>query len=320
MENKTNDKKTSRSIPWYGIGILFSTFSVIVLLTVFCFSFYQIAFFSKQLQDDMTVLTQRVDAMQSSVASTQQQAAQSNDELKQAMAQLQQAQSGDQNTWRVIDAQYYVKLADAQLQVGNNIPLAIQLLQTADKEVHDINNPKLDSVRKALAEDIASLQGAPQVDYTGLYMRLSAMNEQLAKLPFLTKPVDSNVAQTSNNSEQAWWRRGLQDSWQTLQKIVVIRYHAAGKPPLVTPDQQDFLQQNLHSVLEKAMWAVLNKNNEIYHASLQQAANWIGQYYVKDSALTESVLSNLNQLQQLDIHPTVPRVTASLQAFHDYFL
>lgn len=114
-------------------------------------------------------------------------------------------------------------------------------------------------------------------------------------------------------------KKGLIETWQGLQKIVVVRYHSAGVPPLVTPDQQTFIRQNIHAMYAQAMWAVLNKKNDIYQASLQQASQWIQQYFAADAQSTQNQVKSINELKQIDINPTLPKITASEQAFHDYF-
>jgi uroporphyrinogen-III synthase len=317
MENKMNEKKVAR-IPWAGLGVLCTTFAVIVLITAFCFSFYKIAILGKKLENAQVQLHAQVESMKTDVDSLQQNAQQSMNSVQQALTELRQIENSGKDTWRVREAGYYVELANANLQFENNIPLAIQLLQTADHQVQTINDPKLDVLRKVLADDIANLQSVPQVDYKGIYLRLAALDAQVDKLPMLLKPAENTVNSTTTNNNQAWWRRGLEESWQTLQKIVVVRYRATGAPPLVTPEQQDFLMQNIHGMLQRAMWAVINKNADIYHSSLQQAIDWMHQYFMANSALTESMQTNLVQLQQIDIHPTTPKIIASVQAFHDY--
>jgi uroporphyrin-III C-methyltransferase len=316
MENKTEN--TSRRFSWSGLSILFSGIAFIVLCVAFYMAFYRIAFLGKQLQHDIMAAQQRADVIQSSINSVRQDTKQSLDAMTQSITELRQSINSDNNTWHILEAQYYVKLADAKLKFESNISAAIQLLQAADKEIHSLNDPRLDTVRKTLATDIVNLQAAPQIDYTGLYMRLYALDQELNKLPMVIRSVNNNVVSTSVINHEPWWKRGLQQSWQMLQKIVVIRYHASGAPPFITPDQQDFLLQNCHAMFEKAMWAVLSKQTAIYHASLQQIANWVSRYFTADASATKSMLDNIGELQQIDVHPVVSGVTASLQAFNDY--
>lgn len=323
MENKrdaqvnkpVSSPHAKKQFPWASIGIVFSTFAVIVLIAVFLVSFYKISYLGKQLQNNLFTLQQRMDAQQASLETFRQDTQQATESLKQAIADVRQAQSVDKNAWRITEAQYYVKLASTNLLIENNVPIAIQLLQTADKEIQNINDPKYDALRKALADDIVSLQNVPHVDYTGIYMRLSALNSQVDKLPMIVRQAEKSLASSDSVPSEVWWKRGLSETWQTLQKIIVIRYHQEGVPPLTTPNQQDFLLQNVHAAFEKAMWAVLNKNPDIYHASLQQVSQWINKYFVDNDPVTQNMVSNLNQLQQIDVNPATPKITASLQAF-----
>lgn len=320
MDNKNGQQtQTKRHLPWSGISIFVITFSVLILITVFSFSFYKISYFGKALQIAVSDLKQHEALLQTQVDNSAQQFQQTTDALKQTVDEIRQSQSGDRNAWKVIEAQYYVNLADTNLQFENNVSIAIQLLQVADNQLRDINDPKLDLMRKALADDVARLQTVPAIDYTGLYLQLSALNDQVDKLPLLTKPVASSTDQSSGSENAVWWKRGLQESWLALQKIVVVRYHAAGTPPLVTPDEQNFLYQNLHAMFQQAMWAVLNKNPNVYRESVHQISQWIETYFVKESSTTQAMLNHLTQLDSVNLRPTVPPITASVQAFHDYF-
>lgn len=224
----------------------------------------------------------------------------------------------NQDDWEILKAKFLVQMANDKLQYENNISQAILLLQTADEQMRALNNDRLLPLRKALANDIASLQAVPQVDVAGLYMRLSALNDQINRLPLPNKPAQSATVQPGNNENLPWWQRGLQETWQALQKIVVIRYNENGKPPLIMPEQQDFLYQNLHAVIEKAMWGLLHQQQEIYQASLQQAINWIKQYFVNNAQVTQSVVNGLTELQKVDVHPAAPKLSESLQAFQNY--
>lgn len=326
MENKSNDKKitpvpspsNSDRYSWSSIGLAFSTFAVIVLIVVFSFSFYKVSILGKQMQLNESALQQRVADIQMNMDGMHQELQQSNETMKQTINEIHQTQNSDKNSWRVLEAQYYVKLAAANLEYQNNLSLAVQLLQTADKELQALNDPKFDGLRKAIADDLASLQTVQQVDYTGIYLRLSALDGQVNNLPFMISHTESVVPVDQTALDTSWWKHGLNETWKALQKIVVVRYHSAGVPPLVTPDQQDFIRQNLHAMFEQAMWAVLNKKPEVYRASLQQTAQWIQQYFVADASVTQAELSGVNQLLQIDIKPSIPKITASLQAFHDY--
>jgi uncharacterized protein HemX/uroporphyrinogen-III synthase len=233
---------------------------------------------------------------------------------------LQQTQTGfNRNEWRILEAEFLVKLANDKLQFDNNASQAIRLLQAADGEIRSLNDADLLPLRKALADDIASLQGAAKLDVSGIYLQLSALNEQVSKLPLVSNPtINVNESQAAEAS-LPWWKRGLNQAWSSLKQIVIVRYHQSGKPPLVLPEQQDYLYMNLHSAIEKAMWGLLHQQSEVYKTSLDQAEHWIKEYFVLDAPGTQGALKTLTELQAINVKPEMPTLSASLRAFQDYF-
>mgnify|MGYP002336342336 CR=1 FL=1 len=205
------------------------------------------------------------------------------------------------------------------MQFENNTITAISLLQRADGEMRNLSDSRLSDVRQALASDISMLQAVQQVDTVGIYARLNALNEQVTKLPLPAKPEINIAQQNKNNDALPWWKRGLQQTAASLQKIVVVRYNPNGALPLLTPEQQGFLYLNLQAVLEKSMWGLLHKQPDIYRSSLQQASDWTKKYFVQDSPITQAVINEIDSLQQVDVHPVIPKTLVSIAAFANYF-
>jgi uncharacterized protein HemX len=63
--------------------------------------------------------------------------------LENSVAALQGASAGARDTWLLAEAEYYLQLATAQLQLGNNPPLAMLALGMADERVVQMANPAL---------------------------------------------------------------------------------------------------------------------------------------------------------------------------------
>ena len=81
---------------------------------------------------------------------------------------------------------------------------------------------------------------------------------------------------------------------------------------------QNFLYQNLHSMVEKIMWATLHQQPRIYQASLTQLTEWVQRYFVQDADVTRAMLADLNQLQKINIAPLLPNLDDALHAFAIY--
>lgn len=318
-ETAPQEQKVSPRTSWSNIGILFSTLAIFILLIIF----FGTTFYYLRILKNVNTSHINTTQLEKTVDGLQQQVLQLSEELKsksEIINTLQQTQSNNNRAeWRVLEAEFLTKMANDKLQLENAIPQAISLLQSADQEIRNLNDAKYLPIRKALAADIANLQATPQVDIPGIYMRLAAANEQISKLPLPNKPAQNLAAQTNATESLPWWKRGLQQTWQALQQIVVVRYNPKGTPPLALPEQQDFLFLNLHAELEKAQWGLLHQQPEVYRASLAQTINWIKLYFVQDAPLTQSLLTNLTELQALDIHPAMPKITDSMKAFQEYF-
>ncbi len=332
-ENEMEQEKiapTARPFFWGNIGILFSGLATAVLIVSMGLASYGLLAVNGSFADRLAQLSNGFTQSQNTVADAQKTATdvqqtmqQMSAELKtqaQAIADLQKSQHSNKNEFLAAEARYLIKLANDTVQYDNNTSVAIKLLQSADQDVAKLSDPNVSSVRQALAADLVALQAVPQVDVTGIYVRLSALDDQLDKLPILNKFASMQVVAPSEKTNDAatWWRRGLNTMSDVLQRIVIVRKTQPNIPPFIAPDQQVFLYQNLHAQIEKAQWGLLHRQPEIYRKSLQQTANWVKQYIVQDSPVTKQVLTDLAQLQEINVHPALPNVNNSLQAIQTY--
>ncbi len=322
-----NAEKKSR-LSWRSIGMLCAAFSFVVLILVGGYSGWylmsanmRLATFVTQSQNQLQQLQSELSALKETSSSVQQLAQQSVEDvknLKQTMTDFSKESQGNQEKWLLTEARYYTKLANDNLQFSRNIPLAIFLLKAADQEMSHVTDSKAAEIRKNLATDIANLQVAPQVDVPGLYMKLTALNNQLDQLPL--QAMQSNLQEPkpvlADAPSESVWKRGFHETWRALKNIVVVRYNPNGSMPLVTPEQKAFLYQNIHAMLAQSTWALLHQQPDIYQSSLQQLTQWIKRYFVLDASATQGVLNEIAQLEKVDIHPPAPLVTNTLQAFN----
>jgi uroporphyrin-3 C-methyltransferase len=303
---------------WRNMGMMCGA----VAFTVLAAAFYVSYMYFVQANRDMVTLVsqvnnkvlddqQKISTLQKMLADTQQTVNSSLTTQQQVMSELHSSQNS-KNNWRISEAQYLVDLANTNLQIGENIPEVIVLLQTADQKIRDASDPAVQSIRKALAADIVALQAVPVVDVSGIYLKLSALNNEIDKLSLPNRRPSIAEAQPNMSDEPvSWWRRGLHMTGEALS-------NKPGERPFIPPEQQDFLYQNLHATFEQALSAVVQRQPEIYRASLAQASQWIKQYFLVDAPLTQSMLNTLAQLDTATLRPALPTIAASLQAFSDY--
>lgn len=221
----------------------------------------------------------------------------------------------------ILDAQYFVKLANDQLLLTNDLPQTLNFLNQAQTELNKVVDPQAESLKKAVAQDIAALKNLPAPSLTNVYLSLSSLKHQLEKLPLLVVPVQNSEASAppAAPATLSLWEKGLQRIGTILRQMVVVYHLPTPKtPPFITPDQRPYIYESLQSTLSDAGWAVLHHDSEIYHSNLQQAAEWIRQYFSINSPLTQAVLTELQALQAVSIQPAKEVVLGSPKVFQDY--
>lgn len=321
-----------RRINWGNVGILFSTLGIIIVIAAFGFGYYRLACVNislakmiGQLQHRETLNQTELTAVKQSIVDLQQSAQKSqalSQQQEQLVAEWRAAQKGNLEKWYVAEAACLVRLANDQARFSQNIPMAITLLQRADQILQNGQTADLLALRKSIAEDLVRLQALPQLDLTGLYARLMALDGQLDQLPLPFNPLKTESTQPSPSpisKDLPWWKAGLEHSWQTLRQIVTVRNIDATQPPLVLPEQKFFLYQNLHTQLQTAIWGALHRNAAVYQLSLAQLIKWIPQYFDQNAAQTKSVLENVSELIKMNVQAPIVNFADTIQLFDQYF-
>lgn len=221
------------------------------------------------------------------------------------LSTLQQMSKGDVATWRFAEAKYLVQLAYYHLTFTRDVQAALSLLQTAEQRIAALDDPSLLQIRQLIANNIVALQAVPRVDIAGLLTRITALQMQVSQLPTIGLPSLKSTEEETDESLSPL-RKAVHDSWSTLQKIVVIRHDDTSIHPLLSPEQQTYLQQNLQLILQQAQWAALREQEDVYQSSLKQAQKWIEHYFADSLPPTRAFLHAITELQNINVQPTLP--------------
>lgn len=229
------------------------------------------------------------------------------DEMQQKVATI----SGtDAKTWLLAQADFLVKLAGRKLWSDQDVTTAAALLKSADASLGDMNDPSLITARRALTQDIASLGTVSQVDYDGIILKVNQLSNQIDNLRLADNndddsPMDSDSSElTSSLSE---WRINLQKSWQNfMDSFITVRRRDETTVPLLAPNQDVYLRENLRSRLLVAAQAVPRHQEETYKQALDNVSTWVRAYYDTDDATTTAFLEDVDKLSQQNITMNVP--------------
>lgn len=236
------------------------------------------------------------------------------DELTKQLDEMQQkvaAISGtDAKTWLLAQADFLVKLAGRKLWSDQDVTTAAALLKSADASLGDMNDPSLITARRALTADIASLSTVSQVDYDGIILKVNQLSNQIDNLRLADNndddsPMDSDSSELSSSLSE--WRINLQKSWQNfMDSFITVRRRDETAVPLLAPNQDVYLRENLRSRLLVAAQAVPRHQEETYKQALDNVSTWVRAYYDTDDATTTAFLEEMDKLSQQNITMNVP--------------
>jgi len=221
----------------------------------------------------------------------------------------------DAKTWLLAQADFLVKLAGRKLWSDQDATTAAALLKSADASLADMNDPSLIAARRAITDDIASLSAVEQVDYDGIILKLNQLSNQVDNLRLADKdpdgsPMDSDDSELSSSISE--WRINLQKSWQNfMDSFITIRRRDDTAVPLLAPNQDIYLRENIRSRLLVAAQAVPRHQEETYRQALENVSTWVRAYYDTDDATTKAFLDEVDQLSQQNISMDVPETLQS---------
>ncbi|MDF5281328.1 heme biosynthesis operon protein HemX, partial [Vibrio parahaemolyticus] len=171
------------------------------------------------------------------------------------------------NDWLLAEADYLVKLAGRKLFLEHDVESATQLMESADQRIAALNDPSLVKLRKAMANDITKLRTIPLIDRDGLVLRLTALQQQVDKLPLANAllPEAEAVENTEVSEDIANWQDNLMTSLKDFsENFITFRTRDGNVIPLLSPEQHFYLKENIKAKLETAIKAVYQEQGEIY--------------------------------------------------------
>jgi uroporphyrin-3 C-methyltransferase len=226
----------------------------------------------------------------------------------------------DRNDWLLAEAEYLIRLANQRLLMGKEITGAKDLLIAAADIIKELDDSALHSVRKALANDVATLNAANKLDVEWLYLRLGAAAQQIDQLRLFEAPVLSAeaVEETTPDNWQQRFLSGLEVAWEKLKTYLQIRRRDEIYQPALAPEYEAAVRQNVRLMLEQGQMALLAGKQRLYEDSLNKASHWIKTYYTLDASASQAVLASIDDLKQQQVEIVLPDISASLRALKDY--
>lgn len=247
------------------------------------------------------------------------------------------ARSRDENVLADVDAA--LRVAQQQSAItGSAEPLVLTLKQ-ADERLARFNQPRLERVRRALAQDLERTRSAGVTDITVLTIRLDEVIRQVDELPLVSAPERRTTSRSAEVAAagaaaasapasaasaagltglagligQRWAVFGT-NFWQEVKGLVRVTRIDNPEAMLVAPEQAFFLRENLKLRLLNARLALLSRQFDTAQSDLRDAQGALDKYFDRSSrrvvAASEMVRGVTGQARLV----SVPRPDATLAA------
>lgn len=220
----------------------------------------------------------------------------------------------------IAEVEQLMTIANQQLQLAGNIKSALLALQTADSRLQQIEAPQVIQLRKALAQDIQRLQSLPLVDITGMSTRLENLSEAVDELPLVSDRHPQPDSRQLPDLQASSWQRLAHEVWEDIKQIVRLERIDRPEPPLLAPEQNYFLRENIKLRLLSARIALLRHDEVTYRADLRAVEKWLLEHFDMRESSSKIMLSTIRQLSADNIVIEVPNINESLTLVNKYKL
>ena len=267
-----------------------------------------------QSQDQVRELFAKVATLESRYAESQNQRA--------ALETLYNDLSVSRDETALAEVEQMLLIAAQQLQLSANVKAALIAMQSADGRLQRMDRPAFNGLRKAISQDMDKLRALPSVDITGINFQLNNLITAVDQMPLTYQQRAANevAAQAVPQKDETVWQKLLREIWQEVKQLVRIENTSKTEIPLLPPNQEFFLRENLKLRLLSARLALLSRDEDSFRQELKTAQLWAARYFDDKSNESMRMSDGLKKLAASNISIELPDISPSLQAVRNYRL
>ena len=245
------------------------------------------------------------------------------DTIRAALDKIQHDLSRHRVEWILAESEQLLVIANNRLQLARDVRSALAALRAADSQLNQIPNPAVLPARRELAREIAALEAIDKIDVGGISLKLASLAETANNLPIA--PQVSRRASTTREAKietgtvtdappAAGWRVSAHNLWQDLLSLVRIRTDVNVQRPLLPPEQEYFLRENLKFMLYGAQFGLLQGNVPVFHQNIKIAQQLLKDYYDTNAQAVTGMQAELEKLRSARLVSELPDISRSLTA------
>jgi uroporphyrin-3 C-methyltransferase len=229
------------------------------------------------------------------------------------------ARSRDENVLADLDAA--VRVAMQQTAITGSAEPLVMTLKQADERLARFNQPRLERVRRAVAQDLDRTRTAGVTDITVLTIRLDEAIRLVDELPLLSTPERKPAARAAAPESSASaaeggerWSGMAAYLWSEVKGLVRVTRIDQPEAMLVAPEQAFFLRENLKLRLLNARLALLSRQFDTAQSDLRDAQSALDRYFDRGARRVVAASDLVRQVTTQARLVSVPRPDATLAA------
>jgi len=237
--------------------------------------------------------------------------------LEDSVASLAGISAGARQTFLLAEAEYYLQIANAQLQLANNPQLASLALGMADERVMQLSDPGLTDVRRAISDELAALEVMNKPDIEGATLTLGSLARVVESLP-LAGTAAPDDAVLEDDTEQSGVSRAWDSVKDAFSGLVKVTPPDQAGLTLVSPDAEHFLRNNLALQLQSARLALLRGEQTIFEQTLDDTSALLNSYFDSSSVEVISAQLTISEIRDGVFAADIPDISKSLRLLRQY--
>ena len=220
------------------------------------------------------------------------------------------------SAWLLAEAEYFLRIANAQLILAGNVDVSLHALELADAKIKDLGDPGLTRVRAKISDERTALKAVPRPDAVGIVLELGSLAQLMHTLP-LSRTSPERFSVESVKGTETGWQRAWRVILDALSSIISVRRSNETITPLMSAAEETLLIRSLDIELQIARLAVIRNEGAVYRNSLQVVTERLTQYFDVDSEPVRNTLATLGRLESAELPGELPDISGSLSLLLD---
>ncbi len=236
--------------------------------------------------------------------------------LESSVASLAGVSEGARDAWILAESEYYMQIANAQLQLANNPHLAALALRMADERIVQLANPALTDVRRAISDEIALLDVMVKPDIEGATLTLASLARVVEALPLVSAAADADAEEIDpelSGAGRAW--ASVKNAFSGMVTVTPVE---EAELLQLTPDAERFLRNNIALQLQAARLALLRGEKAVFEQTLDDTTALLNNYFDTDSQQVTGALATIAEIRGHVFTTDVPDISESLRLLRQF--